>query len=167
MTYLLDTNVVSESMKARPEPRVTVWFLEHRAADVYLSVLTLGELVRGARKHPDEGRRHVLETWIRNDLARQFRGRILPFDTEAAVITPTPDIFNMILFAAPMIMLFFVGIGASYLFVLYREGRGVPWRRIIIITALILVVIVLVAIYYLQSRLGYQFVPDFPWFIKP
>ncbi len=86
MTYLLDTNVVSESMKARPEPRVTVWFLEHRAADVYLSVLTLGELVRGARKHPDEGRRHVLETWIRNDLARQFRGRILPFDTEAAVI---------------------------------------------------------------------------------
>ncbi len=86
MTYLLDTNVVSESMKARPEPRVTVWFLEHRAADVYLSALTFGELVRGARKHPDEGRRHVLETWIRNDLARQFRGRILPFDAEAAVI---------------------------------------------------------------------------------
>ncbi len=86
MTYLLDTNVVSESMKARPEPRVTVWFLEHRAADVYLSVLTLGELVRGARKHPDEGRRHVLETWIRNDLARQFKGRILPFDAEAAMI---------------------------------------------------------------------------------
>lgn len=86
MTYLLDTNVVSEGMKARPEPRVVVWFLEHRAADVYFSALTLGELVRGARKHPDEGRRRVLETWIRDDLARQFRGRILPFDKEAAVI---------------------------------------------------------------------------------
>ena len=100
-------------------------------------------------------------------LLTNVRYAILLIFVLAAVITPTPDIFNMILFAAPMIMLFFVGIGASYLFVLYREGRGVPWRRIIIITALILVVIVLVAIYYLQSRLGYQFVPDFPWFIKP
>ncbi|MXW00764.1 MAG: type II toxin-antitoxin system VapC family toxin [Holophagales bacterium] len=86
MTYLLDTNVVSEGMKTRPEPRVVAWFLEHRAAEVYMSTLTLGELVRGARKHPDEGKRRVLETWIRDDLARQFKGRILPFDAEAAVM---------------------------------------------------------------------------------
>lgn len=86
MTYLLDTNVVSEGMKARPEPRVVAWILEHRAADLYLSALTLGELVRGARKHPDESRRRVFETWIRDEVSRQFKGRILPFDAEAAVI---------------------------------------------------------------------------------
>ena len=100
-------------------------------------------------------------------LLSNVRYAILIIFVLAAVITPTPDIFNMILFAAPMILLFFVGIGASYLLVLHREDRGLPWRKIIIITLLIVVVIVAVAIYYLQSRLGYQFVPDFPWFIKP
>ncbi len=100
-------------------------------------------------------------------LLTNVRYAILIIFALAAVITPTPDIFNMILFAAPMILLFFVGIGASYLFVLHREDRGVPWRRIIIITVLVVAVIALVVIYYLQSRLGYQFVPDFPWFIKP
>ena len=86
MTYLLDTNVISETMKPRPEPRVAVWFAEQRAGDLYLSAITFGELVRGARKHRDEGRRQVYETWIRDDLAKQFKGRVLPFDAEAAVI---------------------------------------------------------------------------------
>ena len=100
-------------------------------------------------------------------LLNNVRYAILIIFFLAAVITPTPDIFNMILFAAPMILLFFVGIGASYLFVLHREDRGVPWARIITILVLVVLVILAVVAYYMHSRLGYQFVPDFPWFVKP
>ena len=100
-------------------------------------------------------------------LLTNVRYAILVIFALAAVITPTPDIFNMILFAAPMILLFFLGIGASHLFVLHREDRGVPWRKILLVALLILVVIAVAVIYYLQSRLGYQFSPDFPWFIRP
>ena len=56
-------------------------------------------------------------------LPNNLRYAILIIFVLAAVITPTPDIFNMILFATPMIMLLFVGIGASRLFVQYREKR--------------------------------------------
>ena len=100
-------------------------------------------------------------------LLTNVRYAILVIFALAAVITPTPDIFNMILFAAPMILLFFVGIGASYLFVLHREDRGVPWRKIVVVAVVVVVVIVLLVIYYLQSQMGYQFVPEFPWFTKP
>ena len=42
------------------------------------------------------------------------------------VVTPTPDIFNMMLFAVPMCLLFYFGIFASYLLVLHREHRAFP-----------------------------------------
>ena len=100
-------------------------------------------------------------------LLQNVRYAILIIFALAAVITPTPDIFNMILFAAPMILLFFVGIGASYLFVLHREDRGLPWARMITILVLVVLVILAVVAYYMHARLGYQFVPDFPWFARP
>ena len=56
------------------------------AADLFLSSITLGELVRGARRLRDEVRRRRIERWVRSDLGAQFRDRVLPFDPEAAVI---------------------------------------------------------------------------------
>lgn len=86
MTFLLDTNVVSETIKPKPEQRVINWFAGRLATDLYISAITLGEIVRGARRLRDEGRRRFFEAWIRRQLLRNFKGRILPFDAEAATI---------------------------------------------------------------------------------
>jgi sec-independent protein translocase protein TatC len=59
----------------------------------------------------------------------------------AAVVTPTPDAFNMMLFATPMCLLFYVGIFAGYLLVLKREGRKFPWGKVLIIVAIVLAVL--------------------------
>ncbi|MBO1438452.1 type II toxin-antitoxin system VapC family toxin [Meiothermus sp. CFH 77666] len=80
MSYLLDTNVVSEAAKRQPNPRVMVWLKKLSVREAYLSVLTLGELVQGAVRAP-EPRRAVLESWI-EDLKRRFDGQILPLDIE-------------------------------------------------------------------------------------
>ena len=85
----------------------------------------------------------------------------------AAVITPTPDVFNMILFAAPMILLFYVGIGASYLLVLKREKGQIPWFQIIVVSLLILALLTAGVLYFMHSQMGYQFSNQFPWIIAP
>ena len=86
MSYLLDTNVISEVVRPRPSASVLAWMEIQRPAELFLAAQTLGELTRGARKLPDEDRRARLERWIEVDLARQFDGRLLPFDTAAARI---------------------------------------------------------------------------------
>lgn len=86
MTFLLDTNVISETIRPRPEPRVLEWLGAQKPADLFLSAQTIGELDRGARKTLDVRLRQRLESWIEHDLARQFEGRILPFDGVAAAI---------------------------------------------------------------------------------
>ena len=86
MTFLLDTNVVSETVKPRPAPRLLEWFDAQLAPDLYISVVTLGEVVRGARRLRDRRRRRSYETWIQRELLRDFEGRVLPFDAEAATI---------------------------------------------------------------------------------
>lgn len=78
MSYLLDTNVVSETAKPRPDPGVLAWLAHHRVEEAYLSALTLGELVQGLVRAP-EGKRPLLEAWLEGIKAR-FRGRILPLD---------------------------------------------------------------------------------------
>ena len=61
-------------------------------------------------------------------LVRHSRYAILIIFIIAAVVTPTPDVVNLMLFATPMCLLFYVGIFASYLLVLQRENRKFPWR---------------------------------------
>jgi len=61
-------------------------------------------------------------------LMNHSRYAILIIFIVAAVVTPTPDVFNLMLFALPMCLLFYVGIFASYLLVLHRENRKFPWR---------------------------------------
>lgn len=66
-------------------------------------------------------------------LLSNSRYAILVIVIIAAVVTPTPDVFNLMLFAVPMVALFFVGVFASYLLVLRREGRKFPWGRVLLI----------------------------------
>jgi sec-independent protein translocase protein TatC len=61
-------------------------------------------------------------------LLRHSRYAILAIVILAAAITPSPDAFNLTLFAVPMILLYFLGVFLSYLLVLRREGRKFPWK---------------------------------------
>jgi sec-independent protein translocase protein TatC len=61
-------------------------------------------------------------------LLNHSRYAILGIVIVAAIVTPTPDAFNLMLFSVPMCMLFFLGIFASYLLVLRRENRRFPWK---------------------------------------
>lgn len=84
--FLLDTNVVSELIRAEPHAGVIGWVGRQRPADLFLSVVTLGELVRGVVRLPAGQRRHRLEAWVSERLPQQLEGRILVFDRQVAVI---------------------------------------------------------------------------------
>ena len=86
MAYLLDTNIVSETVRPRPEESVLDWLEAQTPADLFLAAQTLGELVRGARKVKEAARRERYESWIDRELAWQFEGRVLPFDGPTAVV---------------------------------------------------------------------------------
>lgn len=78
MAFLVDTCVLSELLKAAPDPRVVAWASGVDERDLYLSVLTLGELRKGVAKLSDRRRRERLERWIDGDLRERFQGRIIP-----------------------------------------------------------------------------------------
>lgn len=85
MTYLLDTNVVSELVARRPNERVMAWLRDVPATEVYLSALTIGEIKRGIEKLPiDSRRRHELIRWLEEELLTRFHDRIV--DLDAAVM---------------------------------------------------------------------------------
>ena len=76
--FLLDTNVPSELIRARPDPRVGGWVYAQDEQSIYLSAVSIGELRRGFVILPAGKRRTELERWFENDLVPRFRGRILP-----------------------------------------------------------------------------------------
>jgi toxin FitB len=82
--FLLDTNVISELVKPRPEPGVVEWIETTDERLVHLSVLTLGEIRRGVASLPETRRRATLEAWLETDLSSRFHGRILPIDSTVA-----------------------------------------------------------------------------------
>lgn len=85
MTFLLDTCVISEMIKARPNLAVVQWIDSVEEGKLFLSVLTLGELEKGIAKLQDVSRKEVLQEWLEQDLAERFAGRILPIDTSVAI----------------------------------------------------------------------------------
>lgn len=86
MAFLLDTNVISETVKPRPDKTVLNWIESQIPRDLFIAAQTIGELVIGARKVRERARRERFERWIEQDLTRQFDGRILPFDASTAAI---------------------------------------------------------------------------------
>ena len=70
-------------------------------------------------------------------LISNSRYAILIITIIAAIVTPTPDVFNLMLFTIPMVALYFVGIFAGYLLVLHRENRRFPWGVLLLIAAIV------------------------------
>ncbi len=73
-------------------------------------------------------------------LLRHSRYAILAIVIAAAIITPTPDVFNLMLFAIPMCALYFVGVFAGLALVMRREGRAVPWRTFVLLALSLLLI---------------------------
>ena len=82
--YLLDTNCISEVVRAHPEPRVLSWLEATDERLLYLSVLTLGEIRKGVAGLPQSKRRRRLESWLELELQARFSGRVLPIDAAIA-----------------------------------------------------------------------------------
>jgi tRNA(fMet)-specific endonuclease VapC len=80
MNYILDTNVISELVTSQPDANVTRWIESVDPQNVYLSVITVGELKKGIEKLPDSRRKTVLEEWLVNDLLVRFQDQLLPID---------------------------------------------------------------------------------------
>jgi len=98
-------------------------------------------------------------------LMRHSRYAILGIVILAAIVTPTPDPVNLTLFAVPMIVLFFLGVFASYLLVLHREGQEFPWKAFFLwILAVILLIASLMAIMVLEY--GYHLIPYWPFLTR-
>jgi len=77
MSYLLDTNVISEPRRKLPNENVVQWLAGIEFTDVYLSALTVGEIKKGAAKLPSGKQKVALESWLEK-LRREFAERILP-----------------------------------------------------------------------------------------
>ena len=73
-------------------------------------------------------------------LLRHSRYAILIIVIVAAIITPTPDVFNLMLFAVPMCLLYYVGVFSGLILVMRREGRKLPTRMILLIVVAILLI---------------------------
>ena len=82
--FLLETNVISELVKPRPDPSVTTWIEATDETLLHLSVLTLGEIRRGLVALAHARRRARLEAWLESDLRSRFHGRILFIDDSVA-----------------------------------------------------------------------------------
>jgi len=82
--FLLDTNCISEAVRAKPEPRVLKWLEAVDESLLCLSVLTLGEIRKGVATLPQSRRRTLLEAWLDLDLKSRFAGRILSIDVGVA-----------------------------------------------------------------------------------
>jgi len=77
MSYLIDTNCISELAKSKPDENVVQWFSDHNELDLYLSVITFGEIRKGIEKLASSKRKCRLNHWINEDLFHRFKNRAL------------------------------------------------------------------------------------------
>ncbi|HZD57790.1 MAG TPA: type II toxin-antitoxin system VapC family toxin [Anaerolineales bacterium] len=82
MSYILDTNVISELVAAQPDENVAHWIDSVDPERVFLSVITIGELKRGIEKLPDSRRKEQLERWLNEDLLVRFQDHLLAIDVD-------------------------------------------------------------------------------------
>lgn len=82
---VLDTNVISELVRDRPDPGVLAWVDARPVADLHLTSVTVAELLYGVERLPPGRRRAGLGAAVGDLVTVDFAGRVLPFDTAAAV----------------------------------------------------------------------------------
>jgi toxin FitB len=84
VNFLLDTNVVSEWAKLRPDAGVVAWLAEVDEARTFISVITLAELRHGIERLPGGARRKRLDSWLTEQVPLRFEERLLTIDAETA-----------------------------------------------------------------------------------
>ena len=77
MSFLIDTCCISELTKKQPDLNVKTWFSSYDETEMYVSVITFGELIKGIDKLSTSKKKATLVNWINNDLKQRFRNRIL------------------------------------------------------------------------------------------
>jgi predicted nucleic acid-binding protein len=82
MSFLVDTNVLSESAKRKPDAGVMAWLRENER-ELYVSTITIGELRRGIERIPESARKTKLRHWLQS-LCDCMQGRVLSFSTSSA-----------------------------------------------------------------------------------
>ena len=82
MKYLLDTNIISEFIAKQPNQKVLDFVTSLDENDVYLSVITIGEIKFGIQKVQNQTKKEQLLLWLENDLLQRFKGKIVDIDTE-------------------------------------------------------------------------------------
>jgi len=86
VNYLLDTCILSELIKTKPDKRVIKWVSSVPEERLYLSVLTLGELQKGIVKLGTGERQNRLLRWLDEDVRQRFEGKILSVDEETMML---------------------------------------------------------------------------------
>ena len=84
MSFLLDTNVISESARPAPDPGVMAWLAALDEDQAFISVISLAELRHGIERLPASARRDRLADWLRDALPARFGARVVPVDAEIA-----------------------------------------------------------------------------------
>jgi toxin FitB len=82
MNYLLDTCVLSEYTRRKPNPKVIRWIEGMDEEKLFLSAITIGEIHHGIERLPESPRKTGLDSWLNNDLITRFGRRILPLDAQ-------------------------------------------------------------------------------------
>ncbi|KRV65671.1 type II toxin-antitoxin system VapC family toxin [Pseudomonas citronellolis] len=82
---LLDTNVLSELMRPKPDPAVVAWLDAQSVDDLHICAITVAEILYGIARMPDGKRKQALHDLALAMFEEDFSGSILPFDTDAAV----------------------------------------------------------------------------------
>lgn len=85
MKYLLDTCVISELVTPHPNENVLKWLQEREENDLFLSVLTIGEIHKGIARLPDSKKKKSLSKWVEDDLKKRFAGRVLDITEDIAI----------------------------------------------------------------------------------
>ena len=81
---VLDTNVLAEALRARPEPSVLKWLAKHPRSSLFTTTITQGEILYGIRLHADGKRRRNLWDAAKQIFSEDFAGQVLSFDSDAA-----------------------------------------------------------------------------------
>jgi predicted nucleic acid-binding protein len=84
MSYLLDTNIISETIRKDPNKSVIAWLDQVPGEALFVSVLTLGEIRKGIETLSDKKRREKLRLWLEHELPAWFEVRVLPVDLAVA-----------------------------------------------------------------------------------
>jgi toxin FitB len=86
MNFLLDTCVISEIVRQKPSKKVAQWIKNANENNLFISVLTIGEIYKGIEKLPESKKKEDLYNWVENDLKERFWNRIIGIDIKVSMM---------------------------------------------------------------------------------